>query len=174
MKRKDKGSKWTLAHGFQSSIGPQLSAIRVQIPKNHGIRLLFVFRLVMEELRSFKLPDINTRAGVNHNQHEIETPRPEFPLEGLTLSRTSPRYESVWELLPIRHRQALIALANLSPGDKLFSGAVVQKYGLASAPTFRKALKGLVEKGLADREQHKYSIIDVFFKKWIQTNFVVK
>ena len=93
---------------------------------------------------------------------------------GLTMRRTSPRYESVWELLPLRQRQALIALANLSPADKLFSGAVVQKYGLASAPTFRKALKRLVEKGFADRDQHKYSIIDVFFKKWIQMNFAVQ
>ena len=80
----------------------------------------------------------------------------------------------MWRLLPILYRQALIALADLLPGDKLFSGAVLQKYGLASAPTFRKALKRLVEKGLADREQHKYSIIDVFFKKWIQTNFAVE
>ena len=74
----------------------------------------------------------------------------------------------------VLNRQALIALANLSPGDKLFSEAVVQKYGLASAPTFRKALKRLVEKGLADRDQHKYSIIDVFFKKWLQMNLAVK
>lgn len=93
---------------------------------------------------------------------------------GLTIRRTSPRYESVWELLPLRQRQALIALANLSPNDKLFSGAVVQKYNLSSAPTFRKALKGLVEKGLADRDQHEYSIIDIFFKKWIQMNFAVE
>lgn len=116
---------------------------------------------------------------VSHSLWEISSA--DFPITdedlnkaiGLTLSRTSPRYESVWELLPIRHRQALIALANLSPGDKLFSGAVVQKYGLASAPTFRKALKRLVEKGLADRDQHKYSIIDVFFKKWIRMNFAI-
>ena len=93
---------------------------------------------------------------------------------GLTIRRTSPRYESMWELLPIRQRQALIALANLSPSDKLFSGAVVLKYGVASAPTFRKALKGLIEKGLADRDQHEYLIIDVFFKKWIQMNFAVE
>ena len=92
----------------------------------------------------------------------------------LTIRRTSPRYESVWELLPIRQRQALIALANLSPHEKLFSGEVIQKYSLASAPTFRKALNGLVEKGLADRDQHKYSIIDVFFKKWIHINFAVE
>lgn len=93
---------------------------------------------------------------------------------GITISRTSPRYESVWELLPLRQKQALIALANLTPNEKLFSGAVVQKYGLASAPTFRKALKGLVEKSLADRDQDKFSIVDVFFKRWIQMNFAVE
>lgn len=93
---------------------------------------------------------------------------------GLTISRTAPRYESVWELLPLRQKQALIALANLARQEKLFSGAVVHKYGLASPPTFRKALKGLVEKGLADRDQDKFSIVDVFFKKWIQMNFAVE
>ncbi|MBW2646711.1 MAG: hypothetical protein JRE23_11115 [Deltaproteobacteria bacterium] len=90
---------------------------------------------------------------------------------GLTISRTSPRYESIWELLPLRQKQALIALANLAPGEKFFSGAVVQKYALVSAPAFQKALKGLVDKGLVDRDLDRFSIIDVFFKKWIRINF---
>lgn len=89
----------------------------------------------------------------------------------LTVSCISPRYESIWELLPIRQRQALIALANLSPDEKLLSGNVIQKYGLASAPSFRKALKSLVDKSLVDSDKKKFSIIEVFFKKWIQTNF---
>ena len=93
---------------------------------------------------------------------------------GLTISRISPRYESIWELLPLRQRQALIALANLAPNEKLFSGDVILKYGLASAPSFRKALKRLVDKSLVDRYQNSFSIIDVFFKKWIQLNFSIE
>lgn len=89
----------------------------------------------------------------------------------LTISRVSPRYESIWELLPIRQRQALIALANLSPTQKLFSSDVIHKYGLASAPSFRKALNGLVDKSLVDRGRDRYAIIDIFFKKWIRKGF---
>jgi len=89
----------------------------------------------------------------------------------LTISRISPRYESIWELLPLRQRQALIALANLAPTQKLFSGDVILKYGLASAPSFRKALKRLVEKSFVDRDKNSFTIIDIFFKKWIQMSF---
>ena len=89
----------------------------------------------------------------------------------LTISRISPRYESIWELLPIRQRQGLIALANLSSTEKLFSGDVISQYGLASAPSFRKALNGLVDKSLVDREKDRYAIMDLFFKKWIRIHF---
>jgi hypothetical protein len=77
----------------------------------------------------------------------------------------------VTELLPIRQRQALIALATLSPKDKLFSADVIHEYGLASAPSFRKALNGLIGKGLVDRDRERYAIIDLFFKKWIRMSF---
>lgn len=92
----------------------------------------------------------------------------------LTISRVSPRYEGIWELLPVRQRQSLIALANMKPGQKIFSGEVVQKYGLASAPSFRKALRSLVEKSIVDRDQNTYTIIDIFLKKWIHINFPVE
>ena len=92
----------------------------------------------------------------------------------LTISRIAPRYDSIWDLLPLRQRQALIALADLAPNEKIFSGDVILKYGLASAPSFRKALKGLVDKSLVDRDQNTFSIIDVFFKKWIQMNFSIE
>lgn len=91
----------------------------------------------------------------------------------LTISRVSPKYESIWELLPLRQRQALIALVNLGYNEKLFSGKVIQRYGLASAPSFRKALKSLVGKSLVDRDRNAFFIIDVFFKKWIQMTFPV-
>ena len=92
----------------------------------------------------------------------------------LTISRIAPRYDSIWDLLPLRQRQALIALADLAPNEKIFSGDVFLKYGLASAPSFRKALKRLVDKSLVDRDQNTFSIIDVFFKKWIQMNFSIE
>ena len=117
---------------------------------------------------------------VSHSLWEITPPNFSITATGLerainlTISRVSPRYESVWELLSLRQRQALIALVNLKPGQKIFSGEVIQKYGLASAPSFRKALRSLVEKSIVDRDQNAYTIIDVFLKKWIHKNFPVE
>lgn len=91
----------------------------------------------------------------------------------LTINRISPRYENLWELLPMRQRQALIALATLPSTQKLFSADVILKYGLASATSFRKALTGLTDKGIVDRDKHKYAIIDIFFKKWIRQHFPI-
>jgi hypothetical protein len=117
---------------------------------------------------------------VSHSLWEITPPNSsikEIDLEnaiGLTISRIAPRYDSIWDLLPLRQRQALIALADLAPNEKIFSGDVILKYGLASAPSFRKALKSLVDKSLVGRDQNTFSIIDIFFKKWIQMNFSIE
>ena len=92
----------------------------------------------------------------------------------LTINRISPRYEGIWELLPLRQKQSLIALANITPEEKIFSGDSIQKHGLSSAPSFRKALQGLMEKGFIDRDKNRFSIIDIFFKTWIQINFSSK
>lgn len=91
----------------------------------------------------------------------------------VTLKRTSPRYEGVWELLPLGQKQALIVLANISEDEKLFSNGVIKKFNLSSAPAFRKALRGLFDKGIVDIEKDKYLIIDIFFKKWIKANFLL-
>lgn len=91
----------------------------------------------------------------------------------LTINRISPRYEGVWELLPVRQRQSLIALSNMQSNEKIFSGGVIQRYGLVSAASFRKALHSLLEKGLVDMDNMTFSIIDVFFKQWIQKNFSI-
>lgn len=117
---------------------------------------------------------------VSHSLWEITSPNSSITAIDLksaidlTISRVSPRYEGIWELLPVRQRQALVALANMKPGQKIFSGEVIQKYGLASAPSFRKALRSLVEKSIVDRDQNTYTIIDIFLKKWIHINFPVE
>lgn len=53
-------------------------------------------------------------------------------------------------------KYGLNALATLSPKEKLFSADVIHKYRLALAPSFRKALNGLVDKGLVDRDRERY------------------
>lgn len=92
----------------------------------------------------------------------------------LTISRISPKYESTWELLPAGQKQALIALAQIGRNEKIFSSDVISKYNLTSPPSFRKALKSLFDKSLVDREKGRFSIIDIFFKKWIQLYFIQK
>ena len=85
----------------------------------------------------------------------------------LLLKRESSAYEATWDLLTVKQKQALIALAKALPGDKLFSAEFLQKHNLGSASTLQRTLRSLVDKDLIDKEKGVYSIIDVFFKKWI-------
>ncbi len=78
------------------------------------------------------------------------------------------------ELLPFGQKQALIVLANIAEDEKLFSNGVIKQFNLSSVAAFRKALKGLYDKGIVDIEKDRYSIIDLFFKKWVQANFLLE
>jgi len=85
----------------------------------------------------------------------------------LLLERASSTYEACWDSLTIRQRQALMALAKTLAGEQIFSHEYLQKHNLGSASTLQRILQSLRDKDLVDKEKNKYSIIDVFFKKWI-------
>ena len=65
-------------------------------------------------------------------------------------------------------------MANITEDEKLFSNGVIKQFNLSSAAALRKALKGLYDKGIVDLEKDRYCIIDLFFKKWIQANFLLE
>lgn len=83
------------------------------------------------------------------------------------LKRESSTYEAIWDLLTVKQKQVLMALANILPEEKIFSSEFLQKHNLGSASTLQRTLRSLIEKDLIDKEGGVYSIIDVFFKKWL-------
>ncbi|MFC1631610.1 ATP-binding protein [Candidatus Omnitrophota bacterium] len=85
----------------------------------------------------------------------------------LLLTRESSTYEATWDLLTVKQRQVLVALSRLSSADKLFSSAFLEKHNLGSASSVQRTLASLVDKDLIDKEKDEYSIIDIFFRKWI-------
>ena len=85
----------------------------------------------------------------------------------LLLKRESSTYEATWDLLTVKQKQVLMALANVSPEEKIYSSEFLQKHNLGSASTLQRTLRSLIEKDLIDKEGDIYTIIDVFFKKWL-------
>lgn len=87
----------------------------------------------------------------------------------LLLSRESSTYEATWDLLTIKQRQVLMALARAMPDEKFFSSTFLEKYNLGSASSIQRTLRSLIDKDLIDKEGEFYTIIDIFFKKWLLT-----
>ena len=85
----------------------------------------------------------------------------------LLLERESPTYEATWDLLTVKQRQVLTALARAVQGEKLFSMIFLRKHGLGSASSVQRIIHSLTKKDLVDKEGDSYGIIDVFFKKWL-------
>ncbi len=86
------------------------------------------------------------------------------------LLRESSTFEATWDLLSVKQKQVLIALAETDKQDKIFSADFLQKYKLGSASSVQRTVNSLIEKDLIDRTERVYSIIDVIFKKWIITH----
>ena len=87
----------------------------------------------------------------------------------LLLSRESSTYETTWDLLTVKQKQVLLALAKTSPDEKFFSSIFLERYNLGSASSVQRTLHSLVDKDLVDKEGESYTIIDIFFKRWLFT-----
>ncbi len=85
----------------------------------------------------------------------------------LLLERESSTYEATWNLLALKQKQVLMALSKMSPEEKLFSYEFLQKYDLGSASSLQRTVRSLIDKDLIDKESDLYTIVDVFFKKWL-------
>lgn len=83
------------------------------------------------------------------------------------LEQENAAFSNIWETLTIKQRQVIAALAESSLEDKLFSADFLRIHKIGSVSTMQKALENLVDKDLIDKEQNRYSIIDIFLKFWI-------
>lgn len=86
------------------------------------------------------------------------------------LHRESTAYMNTWDLLTNRQRQALVALSETVPGESPFRTEMLRKFNMSQPAIMIRALKSLVGKDLVDKEDGRYEIIDLFFKRWIKTS----
>jgi len=85
----------------------------------------------------------------------------------ILLEWTSPTYEAIWSLLTTKQKKVMETIAEMAEEEKMFSGNVINRFGLGTPSSLQRSLKSLVNKDLLDKEKDKYAIIDLFFKKWI-------
>lgn len=85
----------------------------------------------------------------------------------LLLDRERATFESAWNLLPLNQKRFLVALAKQSKNNTLFSNEFLKTHQL-SPTTVQRAVKSLIDKDLIDRDVDTYSIIDIFFKRWLE------
>lgn len=86
------------------------------------------------------------------------------------LERESSAFTATWDLLSVKQKQVLIALAEENSQEQIFATDFLKKYDLGSASSVQRTIKSLLKKDLVDKTDEMYSIIDVIFKKWIITH----
>lgn len=87
----------------------------------------------------------------------------------LLLRREATAYMNIWDLLTHRQRQALVALSETGPGESPFRAEMLRRFNISQSAVMIRALSSLIDKDLVDRENGRYGIIDLFFKRWIKT-----
>ena len=83
------------------------------------------------------------------------------------LARESTAFENIWNLLTIRQRQALKAIALTPIGQSVYNGNFVH----LPPSTMRLALKSLEDKDLVYRVGSQYVYTDLIFRKWVDRQF---
>lgn len=86
------------------------------------------------------------------------------------LQRESSAFMATWDLLSLKQKQVLIALAGAGKIEQIFASDFIHKYKLGAASSVQRTVNSLLEKELVDKTDGVYSIIDVIFKKWIITH----
>lgn len=83
------------------------------------------------------------------------------------LDRESYAYTALWEYLALNQKRLLKGLASEPAGVKPFAGAFVRRHSLGSASNSQRAVEGLLNRDLIDRDNGSFLISDRFFRIWI-------
>jgi hypothetical protein len=86
----------------------------------------------------------------------------------IVLERESHAYATLWESLAMNQRRFLRGLAHESGDVKPFGAQFTRRWGLRSASNAQRAVEGLLERDVVDRANGRYSIVDRFFRIWVQ------
>lgn len=84
------------------------------------------------------------------------------------LRREATAYMNTWDLLSQRQRQALVILADSAPGENPLRAEALRRFNISQPAVMVRALKSLIHKDLVDKEEGRYEIVDLFFKRWIR------
>jgi hypothetical protein len=86
--------------------------------------------------------------------------------------RESHAFYDLWDMLPLKARQLLIALAQEESSEvQLYSNDFLQRHNLGSASSVQRAVARLQEEEILEKVDGEYQYTDVFFKRWIQEEF---
>ena len=85
----------------------------------------------------------------------------------LLLKRETATYQTALDGLNLKQKQVMIALSKKSSEDKVLSKQFLKKHSLPSISTVQYSLNYLVDNDLIDKENGVYTIIDIFFKRWL-------
>jgi DNA-binding MarR family transcriptional regulator len=84
------------------------------------------------------------------------------------LQREATAYMNTWDLLTQRQRQALTILSETAPGENPFRAEALKRFKMSQPAVMVRALKSLMDKELVDKEDGRYEIVDLFFKRWVR------
>ncbi len=88
------------------------------------------------------------------------------------IARESHAFHELWDNLPLKARQLLVALAKENePRVEIYSRAFLQKHGLGLPSSVQRAVERLLADGILERMDGAYEFTDVFLKRWIQREF---
>ena len=90
----------------------------------------------------------------------------------LLLKRESSAYQNIWDMLTTRQKQVLSALARKNRNERVFSNEFLIKNDLGSLSSVQRSLSSLMDKDIIDKEEERYSLVDLFFKMWIKEKYI--
>ena len=87
---------------------------------------------------------------------------------GLLLARENYAYSTLWESLAINQRNSLKAWPAKLRSSSRSRGNLSRRSGLGSPSNAQRAVDGLLDRDVIDRENGSYLITDRFFRLWVQ------
>lgn len=87
---------------------------------------------------------------------------------------SSDTYESLLYQMPVKQRDAFLAIAAEKKAKEITSGAFIRKYALTSPSSVSSAAKALLDKDFITNDLGEYSVYDKFFQLWLDKKGLLK
>ena len=83
--------------------------------------------------------------------------------------REAHAFQGLWDMLTLKARQLLVALAKEQNTQvRPFSSDFLRKHNLGSASSVQRAITRLLEEEVLEKTDEGYQFTDVFFKRWLK------